>query len=209
MGSASPDALYLYDDSFRRSGFRRVAGIDEAGRGPIAGPVVAAAVVLPPGLKIERLRDSKKVPEAERKTLFYEILYGAEAVGVGISEADLIDRINILRATRLAMEAAVRDITDEPDILLIDAVKLPSLSIRQECPVRGESKSASIAAASIVAKFVRDALMLGYHGVYPQYGFDRHKGYGTKEHLENIALHGPCPIHRMSFDGVMTRRLPY
>lgn len=201
--------LYRYDESFRGKGFRCIAGIDEAGRGPLAGPVVASAVVLPSMKRIEGLRDSKKVPEKERAALFMDVLCTALDVGVGIVDAGTIDRINILRATRLAMEIAVRDLSSAPDLLLIDALRLPSLKIEQVSIVKGESRSASIAAASIIAKVVRDGIMEEYDGVYPEYGFGRHKGYSTREHIEKISLHGPCPIHRKSFEKVMSLQLPF
>lgn len=200
--------FYRHDEAFLEEGLSVVAGIDEAGRGPVAGPVVAAAVVLPKGLRIRGLRDSKLIPEDERKTIFYEVLYGAKDIGVGIADIDVIDRFNILRATRIAMESAVNDLTTHPDMLLIDAVKLP-LKIRQLNLIKGESKSASIAAASVVAKFVRDNIMLHYHTVYPEYGFDRHKGYCTKEHVEMIGRYGPCPLHRKTFKKVMSLSLPF
>lgn len=192
-----------------RKGFTRIAGIDEAGRGPLAGPVIASAVVLPHGVKIKGLRDSKKVPEKERGSLFFEILSCCLDVGVGIVEVDEIDRINILRATRHAMEKAVKDLSTEPDLLLIDALQIPSSHIKQISPVRGESVSASIAAASIIAKVVRDRLMKQYHLLYPEYGFERHKGYCTKEHMEKLLYYGPCPIHRKSFEKVMDLVLPF
>ena len=202
--------IYSYDESFRDDGCRTIAGIDEAGRGPLAGPVVAAAVVLPSGLRIEGLRDSKKIPEKERERIFDGILSNASDIGVGISEVDAIERLNVLGATIAAMEAAAEDLSNcTPELLLIDAVKLPSLNIKQASPVKGDSLSASIAAASVVAKVVRDALMLHYHDLYPEYGFDRNKGYGTMEHMEAIRLHGPCPLHRKGFKGVMTLDLPF
>lgn len=201
--------IYQYDNSVRDEGFCRVAGIDEAGRGPLAGPVVAAAVVLPHMVKIEGVRDSKKVPEKERESLFWELLCTSLDIGVGIVEAETIDKINILRSTKLAMEIAVNDLSVVPDILLIDAVNLASVDIRQRSMIKGESKSASIAAASIIAKVVRDRIMQHYDGEYPEYGFARHKGYSTQEHIKKIGLYGPCPIHRRSFEKVMSRMLPY
>jgi len=201
--------IYLYDESLRKEGFGRIAGIDEAGRGPLAGPVVAGAVVLPPMKRIDGLRDSKKVPEKERESLFWDVLCCCMDIGVGIVDVETIDRINILRATRLAMELAVKDLTSVPDLLLIDALRLPNINIRQVSIVKGESRSASIAAASIVAKVVRDRIMLHYDRIYPQYGFSRHKGYCTEEHIKKIILHGPCPIHRKSFEKVMSLPLPY
>ncbi len=201
--------IYRYDESFRAKGFQRIAGIDEAGRGPLAGPVVASAVVLPPLKKIEGLRDSKKVPEKERETLFMDVLCSCLDVGVGIVDAEIIDRINILRATKRAMQMAVEDLTFGADLLLIDAVGLASLSVDQVSITKGESRSASIAAASIIAKVVRDGIMRNYDGMYPEYGFAHHKGYSTKEHIEKIVLHGPCPIHRRSFEKVLSLPLPF
>lgn len=199
--------FYGYDESFRNRGL--VAGIDEAGRGPIAGPVVAAAVVLPSGVRIDGLKDSKKLTEKQRQSIFYDILCLATDIGVGISDIDVIDRVNILEATKLAMGSAVEDFLDEPGILLIDAVKLPAVSIEQVSTYKGESISASIAAASVVAKVVRDGIMDHYHLVYPEYGFGRHKGYSTKLHLDTLRRHGPCPIHRRSFGAVMSPLLPF
>lgn len=199
--------FYGYDESFRNRGL--VAGIDEAGRGPIAGPVVAAAVVLPTGVRIDGLKDSKKLTEKQRQSIFYDILCLATDIGVGIFDVDVIDRVNILEATKLAMGSAVEDFLDEPGILLIDAVKLPAVSIEQVSTYKGESISASIAAASVVAKVVRDGIMDHYHLVYPEYGFGRHKGYSTKLHLDTLRRHGPCPIHRRSFGAVMAPLLPF
>jgi ribonuclease HII len=200
--------IYRYDESFRNEGFSRVAGIDEAGRGPLAGPVVASAVILPPMKRIKGLRDSKKVPEKERESLFWDLLCCAMDIGVGIVDAQSIDRMNILRATRLAMEMAVKDLSSRPDFLLIDAVELPSVDIGQISPFKGESKSASISAASIIAKVVRDGIMEDYDRMYPEYGFAKHKGYSTREHVEKLLLHGPCEIHRKSFEKVMSLELP-
>ncbi|HYA26980.1 MAG TPA: ribonuclease HII [Thermodesulfovibrionales bacterium] len=201
--------IYRYDESFRRKGFHRIAGIDEAGRGPLAGPVVASAVVLPPGRRIRGLRDSKKVPEKERESLFFDVLCSCLDVGVGIVDAETIDRVNILESTRLAMQMAVKDLTFGADLLLIDAIVLPSAEIAQVSMIRGESRSASIAAASIIAKVVRDGIMRDYDSIYPEYGFAHHKGYSTKEHMERIILHGPCPIHRRSFEKVLSLPLPF
>lgn len=201
--------IYRYDESFRKEGYHRIAGLDEAGRGPLAGPVVASAVVLPSGKRIKGLRDSKKVPEKERESLFMDVLCCCIDVGVGIVDAGTIDRINILNATKLAMQRAVEDLSGEADLLLIDALQLPSLDVKQVSLIRGESKSASIAAASIIAKVIRDGIMRQYDGVYPAYGFGKHKGYSTREHMEKIILHGPCPIHRKSFEKVLSLDLPF
>lgn len=192
-------ALYRHDESFREQGFHATAGIDEAGRGPLAGPVVASAVILSPVKKIAGLRDSKKIPEKEREILFWEVLSNCRDVGIGIVEPETIDRINILKATKLAMETAVNDLSSMPDLLLIDAVNLPSIAAEQVSIIKGDALSASIAAASIVAKVVRDHIMKQYDSLYPQYGFARHKGYPTREHISKISLHGPCLIHRKTF----------
>ncbi len=201
--------IYQFDEALRKRGFLRIAGIDEAGRGPLAGPVVAAAVILKDGIRIEGLRDSKKVPEEERKILYHEIVDSSLDVGIGIVGHEEIDRLNILRATKLAMQIAVGNLSNPPDMLIIDAVSIPSVSIKQLSPIKGESKSASVAAASIVAKCVRDTIMMEYHQQYPNYNFEKHKGYPTREHLDMIRLYGPCPIHRKSFHRVMSLELPF
>jgi ribonuclease HII len=201
--------IYQHDESFRKKGFLRIAGIDEAGRGTLAGPVVSAAVVLKKGIRIDRLRDSKKVPEKEREVLFHKIQSSSIDIGIGIVGPEEIDRLNILRATRLSMQLAVEDLTTPPDILIIDAVSIPSIPIRQISLIKGESLSASVAAASIIAKFARDKIMFDYHRQYPNYNFGKHKGYSTREHLALLQLYGPCPIHRKSFHGVMSLELPF
>lgn len=199
--------IFLYDESIRKI-HPLIAGIDEAGRGSLAGPVVASAVILPKGIIIKGLRDSKEVAEDRRKKLFWDIVCSAEDIGIGIVDADIIDRTNILNSTRLAMEAAIKDLSVTPNILLIDAVRLPNIKIIQRSIIKGESVSASIAAASIIAKVVRDDIMLAYHREYPVYNFKGHKGYSTKGHIESLRLHGPCAIHRKSFRKVMDLQLP-
>ncbi len=196
--------IYLHDASLRRKGYAIIAGIDEAGRGPIAGPVVAASAILSDGIRIKGLRDSKKVPERERECLFWDVLCAARGIGVGVVEHDEIDRLNILQSTKLAMQRALEDLEIVPDMLVIDAVRLPAVPIPQISLFKAESKSASVAAASIIAKYVRDRIMRHYHDIYPQYNFNKHKGYGTQEHLRLIQLHGPSPIHRKSYAGVMS-----
>lgn len=200
---------YQFDDSFRQGATELIAGIDEAGRGPIAGPVVASAVVLDPVTRFRGLTDSKVVSEKNRERLFFEILVQARGVGVGVCEVDEIAKHNILGATKLAMKKAVAQLPAEPHLLLLDAIELPGVSIQQSPHVKGDLKSACIAAASIVAKYMRDRIMLHYHGVYPVYGFDRHKGYGTKKHMELVRLHGPSPQHRAGFRGVRELTLPF
>jgi ribonuclease HII len=205
-----PRGLYSYDNSFRREGFERVAGMDEAGRGPVAGPVVAACVVLPPEKIIKGLKDSKLIPtEKEREEVFRRILDLALDIGVGISDVDTIESLNIYGATKLAMTRAVSHLAEKPALLLIDAVKLPDLHIKQVSIYKGELRSASIAAASVVAKHIRDRLMSYYHSIYPGYGFDRHKGYCTREHQKKLRELGPCPLHRKTFNRVLTLELPF
>jgi len=187
----------------------RIAGIDEAGRGPLAGPVVAAAVVFPQGVRIEGLRDSKKVPEKEREYLFSEIFHISKDIGIGIVSHEEIDRLNILRSTKLAMQYAVENLSQPPDLLIIDALSLPSIPIRQISFIKAEDKSSSVAAASIVAKVTRDKIMMSYHHQFPNYNFGKNKGYSTKEHLDMIRMYGPCPIHRKSFQRVMSLELPF
>ncbi len=201
--------IFEYDASLREQGFSRIAGIDEAGRGTLAGPVVAAAVVLKEGTRIDRLRDSKKVPEKERQYLFDKIQNASIDIGTGIVGSEEIDQLNILRATRLAMQLAVKNLSVPPDLLVIDAVSLTTIPIKQLSPTKGESISASVAAASIVAKCVRDKIMRDLHYRYPDYNFERHKGYSTREHLEMLKLYGPCAIHRKSFNRVMSLNLPF
>jgi len=201
--------IYRHDESLRKKGFSIIAGIDEAGRGPLAGPVVAAAVILKDGTTIDRLRDSKKVPEKELAGLYERVQSSSLDIGIGIGGPEEIDRLNILKATMLAMQRAVENLSSPPDFLVIDAIRLLNVPIKQISPVKGESVSASIAAASIVAKVTRDKIMSDYHLQYPEYNFSRHKGYSTKEHLDMIRLYGPCPIHRKSFFRVMTLELPF
>jgi ribonuclease HII len=183
-------------------GYRLVAGIDEAGRGPLAGPVVAAAVVLPIPFPVTGIDDSKKLTPRRRADLFEKILAHAVAVGVGRVDPSLIDRINILRASLLAMEKAVADLAVQPDYLLIDGTFPIEMPLPQASLPKGDARSLSIAAASIVAKVTRDRIMDAYHDAYPQYGFSRHKGYPTRAHREAIRAFGCCPIHRRSFRGV-------
>lgn len=189
----------LFETEARRCGYRLVAGLDEAGRGPLAGPVVAAAVVLPRRCLLAGLNDSKQLTEAERERLYDEILQRALGVGVGRASEREIDAMNILEATRLAMGRAIQALPAVPDYLLLDALELPAIHLPQRAVIKGDTLSVSIAAASIVAKVTRDRLMGEYHRQYPQYNFQAHKGYGTAEHLRMLAAHGPCAIHRRSF----------
>ncbi|MEW6544007.1 MAG: ribonuclease HII [Nitrospirota bacterium] len=195
----------FFEREARLCGYGRVAGLDEAGRGPLAGPVVAAAVILPRRFRLPGLNDSKQVVEAERERLDREIRRRAVAVGVGLAAAREIDDLNILEASRLAMSRAILALPSPPDFLLIDAVVLPSVPLPQRAIIKGDGLSVSIAAASIVAKVSRDRLMADYHRRYPQYNFLAHKGYPTPEHLRLLAEHGPCAIHRLSFRPVLER----
>lgn len=178
-----------------------VAGIDEAGRGPLAGPVVAAAVILPKDIFLPFLNDSKKVTEKRRDVLFDQIKQEALAYGIGIASNALIDEINILQATYEAMREAISKLSKTPDILLVDAVHIPDINIKQVGIVKGDAKSVNIAAASILAKVTRDRLMLEYDKIYPEYGFASNKGYGTAKHIEALKAYGACDIHRRSFIG--------
>lgn len=195
------------DDAFeleaQRRGFKWVAGLDEAGRGPLAGPVVAAAVILPRRCRFEELHDSKQVSEAMRERLHGEILARAVGVGIGTADAQEIDDLNILEATRLAMQRALTALAPSPDCLLLDAVALPLVPLPQRPIIKGDALSRAIAAASIVAKVHRDRLMVDYDHAYPRYKFSVHKGYATTEHVNLLRTYGPCPIHRRSFRPVL------
>lgn len=179
--------------------YEYICGIDEAGRGPLAGPVVAGAVILPKGLKIPYLNDSKQLSEKRREALYDQIMASAVAVGAGIVSPERIDEINILQATYEAMRQAVESLDPKPQMLLNDAVIIPGIHLPQEKIIKGDAKSLSIAAASVIAKVTRDRMMKAYHEMFPEYGFDKHKGYGSREHIEAIQKMGPCPIHRRSF----------
>jgi ribonuclease HII len=197
-----PSAPYRYEARAWREGLGRVAGVDEAGRGPLAGPVVAAAVVIARERRIMGLADSKLLSPERREELFAVIHERALAVGVGVIDHETIDRINILEATRRAMARALAALTVVPELVITDFVALPALPCPQRNLVAGDRRCASVAAASIVAKVTRDRLMREADGRYPEYGFARHKGYATPEHLAALDRHGPCPIHRRSFSGV-------
>ena len=181
------------------SAYSLICGIDEAGRGPLAGPVVAGAVILPKDCEILYLNDSKKLSPAKREALYEEIMEKAEAVGVGMASPARIDEINILQATYEAMREAVANLGVAPELLLNDAVTIPDVRIPQVPIIKGDAKSVSIAAASIIAKVTRDRLMVQYDEILPGYGFAQHKGYGSKEHIESIRRLGPTPIHRQTF----------
>ena len=176
-----------------------ICGIDEAGRGPLAGPVVAAAVILDINCPILYVNDSKKLSEKKREELYDEIMEKAVSVGVGIASPETIDEINILQATYEAMHQAVERLKVTPDLLLVDAVTIPAMPMKQVGIIKGDAKSVSIAAASILAKVTRDRMMVEYDALYPEYGFAKHKGYGSQMHIEAIREYGSCPIHRRTF----------
>lgn len=191
------EAMRAYEKEYDACSF--ICGIDEAGRGPLAGPVVAGAVVLKKDAQILYLNDSKKLSEKRREELYLEIQEKAVSWAVGIAGPERIDEINILQATYEAMREAVSKLSVPPDILLNDAVTIPGLDIPQVSIIKGDAKSVSIAAASVMAKVTRDHMMAQYGELYPQYGFAKHKGYGTAVHIAALKEFGPCPIHRRSF----------
>ncbi len=190
---------YSFEHAAYLNGFTAVCGIDEAGRGPLAGPVYAAAVWLPEGLVIDGLNDSKKLSEKKREALFDVICENAVAYGIGFADEKEIDEINILQATYLAMRRAYENMQKCCDYVLVDGNRMPEMPVPGETIVKGDAKSPSIAAASILAKVSRDRLMLEYAKEYPEYHFEKHKGYGTKVHTEALLKYGQCPIHRKSF----------
>lgn len=191
--------MWEIEDSHFEKGVKLICGVDEAGRGPLAGPVCAAAVILPPHAYIPGLNDSKKLTDKKRRELFPIIKEQAIAYGIGLASHEEIDQINILQATYLAMERAIAQLSVKPDLALIDGNRTKDFGLPVQTVVKGDSLSASIAAASVLAKVTRDDLMLEAAVVYPQYAFDVHKGYGTKAHYEALTKFGPSPIHRMSF----------
>jgi ribonuclease HII len=195
-----------FERALQCSGFRIVAGVDEVGRGSLAGPVVAAAVVLSEGGDYSEIRDSKILTPRQRERLAKKIHAEALAVGIGSVAESEIDRVNILQATHAAMRAALGNLRISPDAVLVDGFWLPGIEPHCIGVIHGDNLSCSIGAASIVAKVYRDALMDGYDGIYPIYGFTRNKGYGTREHLDALSRHGPSPIHRMTFCGVTSPR---
>ena len=190
-----------YEIAARKEGHAFIAGVDEVGRGPLAGPVVACAVILPQDYKLLGLDDSKKISETRREELYVQIMNNAISVGIGIIDQKVIDDINIYEASKAAMVKAIGELSLAPDYLLVDAMKLP-VAIKQESIIKGDAKSVSIAAASVVAKVTRDRLMCKYDLEYPQYGFKKNMGYGTGEHLKALKEFGPTPYHRMSFSPV-------
>lgn len=197
-----PPDMRAFEKLARRRGFTAIAGVDEAGRGALAGPVVAAAVILPDRGDFAEINDSKKLTPAKRESLYELILEQALAVGTGVCDHLVVDRINILQATLKAMEQAVDNLSVKPDFLLIDGISTPAVTIPCRTIKQGDSASLSIAAASIIAKVTRDRMMVSCGEEYPAYGFQIHKGYGSSAHLKAIAECGPCDIHRKTFRGV-------
>lgn len=191
--------MWEIEDSFFEKGITCICGVDEAGRGPLAGPVCAAAVILPPHAEILGLNDSKKLTDKRRRELYPIIKETALAYGIAFADHSEIDDINILQATYLAMERALAQLQIKPELALVDGNRAKDFGVPVRTVVKGDSLSASIAAASILAKVTRDDLMLEMAEKYPDYGFEVHKGYGTKAHYQALLEHGPCPIHRMTF----------
>ena len=199
MRQEEPMDLWVYEREAFDAGIKLVCGVDEAGRGPLAGPVCAAAVILPPGLEIPGLNDSKKLTDKKRRELYDIMIEQAVSYGIAFASEQEIDEINILQATFLAMERAMQKLSPQPELALIDGNRTKDFGLPVRTIVKGDSLSASIAAASILAKVTRDRLMEEYDAQYPQYGFAVHKGYGTKRHYAALREYGPCPIHRQTF----------
>lgn len=198
---------FRYESRLKKRGFKLIAGIDEAGRGPLAGPVVAAAVILPSSARIKGLNDSKKLTPGKRERLYSQIIKKATSFGIGIVNEKDIDRINILNATHLAMRHAVQRLEVTPDYLIIDGKRrIKTLDFPRQMIPSGDSMSSSIAAASIIAKVTRDRMMKSFDKEYPRYGFGRHMGYATKKHVRALRKYGPSPIHRRSFEPVASMR---
>jgi ribonuclease HII len=193
--------MYDYENKLYQAGIKYIAGVDEAGRGPLAGPVVAAAVILKPGAILKYVNDSKQLSEKQRDKALIEIKENALSISIAIGSVEEIDLINIYRATREAMQSAIKKLSIKPDFLLIDAMPM-EIDIPAESIIKGDTLSVSIAAASIVAKTTRDAYMMEMDKLFPVYHFKNHKGYGTKEHLEALKTYGPTPIHRKSYEPV-------
>ena len=195
------EKMLVYEKELYAQGIQLIAGVDEVGRGPLAGPVVAAAVILPENCKIPGLNDSKKIPKSKHQAIYQAVLGQALSVGIGVKDNQVIDQVNIYEATKLAMLEAIQELDQQPQHLLIDAMKL-DLPISQTSIIKGDANSLSIAAASIVAKVTRDQMMAAYDQEYPGYDFGQNSGYGTSKHLEGLEKHGVTPIHRRSFEPI-------
>jgi len=194
---------FFHENRARRSGYGLIAGVDEAGRGPLAGPVVAAAVIIPEDVRLSGIKDSKKMTARARLEAFHVILGQALTFGVGVVSVAYIEKFNILNASLEAMLRAIRALDPQPEMILVDGIHAVATPIKQACLKKGDQISRSISAASVLAKVYRDWIMLSYHTMYPDYGFDKNKGYGTRHHLEALKAHGPCPVHRRTFRGVL------
>jgi ribonuclease HII len=194
---------FLYEDLARKAGYGLIAGVDEAGRGPLAGPVVAAAVILPQGIDLAGVRDSKKMTAKAREEAFIVINRQVLGIGIGVVSHRSVDKFNVLRASLEAMRRAVLALHSQPDFLLVDGINSVPLKIPQRCLKKGDQISKSISAASVMAKVYRDRIMESYHERYPAYDFAKNKGYGTQHHLETLKKFGPCPFHRLTFKGVL------
>ena len=195
------EKMLAYEKELYAQGIHLIAGVDEVGRGPLAGPVVAAAVILPENCKIPSLNDSKKIPKSKHQAIYQAVLDQALSIGIGVKDNRVIDQVNIYEATKLAMLEAIHELEPQPQHLLIDAMKL-DFPIPQTSIIKGDANSLSIAAASIVAKVTRDQMMVEYDQEYPGYDFDQNAGYGTTKHLEGLEKHGVTPIHRRSFEPI-------
>ncbi|MBR3834244.1 MAG: ribonuclease HII [Lachnospiraceae bacterium] len=196
---ARTELMYAFEDKYKDMGLKFICGIDEVGRGPLAGPVVAAAVILPDNERILYLNDSKQLSKKKREEMYDIILEKAVAYGIGVVSEEIIDEINILQATYKAMQIAIGNLNQKPDLMLNDAVKIPDINIKQVPIIKGDTLSASIAAASIVAKVTRDRMMEAYEEIYPGYDFGKSAGYGTPNHIKKLKADGPCDIHRRTF----------
>ena len=195
------EKMLAYEKELYAQGIQLIAGVDEVGRGPLAGPVVAAAVILPENCKIPGLNDSKKIPKSKHQAIYQAVLDQALSVGIGVKDNQVIDQVNIYEATKLAMLEAIQELDQQPQHLLIDAMKL-DLPISQTSIIKGDANSLSIAAASVVAKVTRDQMMAAYDQEYPGYDFGQNAGYGTSKHLEGLEKYGVTPIHRRSFEPI-------
>ncbi len=202
QGGTGTDDLLYFESTRRERGYDYIAGVDEAGRGPLAGPVVAAAVIMPPGVVIQGVRDSKKMTEKAREAAFSVINKTAISIGVGVVSSNVIDKSNILIASLEAMKLAVLSLDPVPGFLLVDGTQKIPILIPQDSIIKGDQLCHSISAASVIAKVYRDRIMCAYDAMFPGYGFIQHKGYGTAGHLKAISEHGACPIHRLTFRGV-------
>ena len=199
----APDRPTFHEEAAREAGFSIIAGVDEVGRGPLAGPVVAAAVILPEGLRLPGVKDSKQMTPKSREKAFETIRFEALSAAIGVVSREYIDRFNILKASLEAMARAVRSLDPQPEFLLVDGIHPVSLPIPQQCLKKGDQISLSISAASVVAKVYRDRIMTACHDAFPVYGFAQNKGYGTPQHLAALKEYGPSPMHRLTFKRVL------